>query len=92
VCHLTDNTSLYLELLRAILAGENPGSGKQGYYLAASGSTAWADIYDAVAASLVKQGVIDDATIREATIQDLNAMGAALRCPKEFVPFQLGGL
>ncbi len=40
VCHVRDNTNLYVELMREILAGGNPGYGKNGYYLAASGSVA----------------------------------------------------
>ncbi|TKX24272.1 NAD dependent epimerase-like protein 7 [Elsinoe australis] len=40
VCHVIDNANLYIELLRAILEGENPDHGKQGFYLASSGSVA----------------------------------------------------
>ena len=92
MCHVLDNTNLYLELLRQILSGQNPGSGKLGYYLAASGSVAWADIYAAVAAALAKRGIIADATVEPATEKALTEMGAALGCPKEIVPLQLGGL
>lgn len=89
---MRDNSTLYLELLRAILAGQNPGSGKHGYYLAASGSVAWLDLYEALAASLAKRGLVDDPTVEQASEEVLEKMGAALGYPKEFVPFSLGGL
>ncbi|KAF4928167.1 hypothetical protein CGCVW01_v002098 [Colletotrichum viniferum] len=60
VCHISDNTSLYIALARAILNGSNPDHGKLGYYLASSGSASWDDIYAAVAKALAKRGVIDD--------------------------------
>jgi hypothetical protein len=82
---------LYLELLRAILDGANPGYGKNGYYLASSGSVAWDDLYAAMAAALFKRGVVDDASVGTADELILEKMGAAMSCPKEFVPFQLGG-
>ena len=92
VCHVIDNTSLYLDLLRAILADSNPPSGKHGYYLAASGSIAWMDLYTAIARALARRGVVDDAIVKPATDEILGSMGTALGCPKELVPLQLGGL
>ena len=92
MCHVVDNTTLYLELMRHILEGKNPGSGKQGYYLAASGSVAWADLYAAVAAGMAKRGLVDDVKVERASEKVLEGMGAALGCPKELVALQLGGL
>lgn len=74
-----------------MLAGKNPGSGEHGYYLAASGSVAWLDLYAAFADALAKRGVIGDGTVEPATDKVLNDMGVALGCPKELVPMQLGG-
>lgn len=91
VCHILDNTTLYIELMRAILEGKNPGSGRQGYYLASSGSVVWEDLYDVVAAALAKRKLVDDETVKSANDETLSAMGAALGCPKELVPLQLGG-
>jgi len=91
VCHIIDNTKLYLELLRQILAGKNPGSGRQGYYLAASGSVAWLDLYSTFAAGLAKRGIVDDSRVEIATDKALSEMGVALGCPKEIVPLQVGG-
>ncbi|KAI0186159.1 hypothetical protein EV127DRAFT_439878 [Xylaria flabelliformis] len=91
VCHIRDNTNLYLELLRKILAGENPGSGKNGYYLAASGSAAWDDLYAAMASALAKRNVVDNDTVVSANEQNLEAMGKGLGCPGALVPVMLGG-
>ncbi|OAP57684.1 hypothetical protein AYL99_08422 [Fonsecaea erecta] len=97
VCHVRDNTTLYLALLRGILSGDGerrPGSGKHGYYLASSGHVAWEDLYAAMAKALAARGVVDHAyasTIEQATEDTLEAMGKALGCPKELVAMQVGG-
>ncbi|KAJ8106473.1 hypothetical protein ONZ43_g7053 [Nemania bipapillata] len=91
VCHIRDNTSLYIELMRKILSGENPGHGKKGYYLAASGSVAWDDLYAAMATALAKRGIINDETIVMANDENLEAMGKGLGCPAPFVEVMLGG-
>ncbi|GAB7357640.1 hypothetical protein MBLNU459_g0137t1 [Dothideomycetes sp. NU459] len=91
VCHVIDNSTLYLEIMRHILAGESIGHGKNGYYLASSGSVAWEDIYSAMAQSLANRKVITSAGVDEADDAVLQRMGDALGCPKELVPVQLGG-
>ncbi|KAK7957784.1 NAD(P)-binding protein [Apiospora saccharicola] len=95
VCHVLDNTTLYLDILRRILkgGGEGLGSGRNGYYLAASGSVAWDDLYAAMAAALAKRdgNVIDDTRIEMADRAALEKMGEAIGCPPEFVPVHLGG-
>ncbi|OIW28588.1 NAD(P)-binding protein [Coniochaeta ligniaria NRRL 30616] len=91
VCHVIDNTNLYLELLRKIVAGEDPDYGKSGYYLAASGSVAWDDIYSAMAEGLAKRKVVGDASVVRADAQALEKMGAALGVPAEIVAVQIGG-
>lgn len=91
VCHVLDNTGLYLALLREILSGKNPDSGKNGYYLASSGSVVWEELYAGIAAALAKRGLVADAKVEQATDETLEKMGAALGCPKELVPLQLGG-
>ena len=92
VCHVADNTTLYLAILRSILGGDNPGWGKQGYYLAASGSVAWEDIYSAMGKGLKKRGVVDDDGFLRADDAVLEKMARALDVPKkEFVPIMLGG-
>lgn len=91
MCHIIDNTSLFLELLRAILEGKSPSSGKHGYYLASSGNVAWVDLYSALGASLFKRKVIDDDTVTPASDQALGEMGAALGYSKEMVAWAMGG-
>ncbi|KAH8811015.1 hypothetical protein F5884DRAFT_842916 [Xylogone sp. PMI_703] len=92
VCHVIDNTTLYLQLLHSILAGNSLGYGKNGYYLAASGSIAWDDLYANIATSLVKRNVIEDSSVIPADASALEGMGKALGCPKEYVQIQIGGL
>ncbi|CAN8100997.1 unnamed protein product [Discula destructiva] len=91
VCHILDNTTLYLDILRKILNGEDPGHGKNGYFLASPGSVAWDDIYAAMAASLATRNIVGDSSVVLATPQILQALGEALQCPPEFVPVQIGG-
>lgn len=91
VCHILDNTTLYVEILRKILKGEDPGHGRNGYFLASPGSVTWDDIYTAIAASLARRNIIDDKQIVSANPQILLKMGEALQCPSEFVPVQIGG-
>ncbi|KAI1424525.1 hypothetical protein F5Y12DRAFT_448524 [Xylaria sp. FL1777] len=91
VCHVSDNTNLYLALLHKILAGENPGYGKNGYYLASSGSVAWDDLYAGMATALKKRNVIHDDTVVTADDQNLEAMAQGLECPKDLVSLRLGG-
>ena len=93
MCHIVDNTNLYLQLMWKILAGDDLESGKRGYYLAASGGVAWEDIYAAFATALASRGAVDDASVKRATDKELHKMGVALGCPNnlEFVSMQLGG-
>lgn len=95
VCHIQDNTSLYIALLRGILKGgkESPDYGRNGFYLAASGSVVWDNLYEAMAVGLAKRGVIEDSTVVRADQVALEKMGAALKgAPPEFVSVFVGGL
>ncbi|KAJ3525582.1 hypothetical protein NM208_g5251 [Fusarium decemcellulare] len=91
VCHVIDNTGLYIQILCSILENQNPGYGKQGYYLASPGSVAWDDIYSGFAKALATRGVVDDETVRDADDAALDGMAAALDCSRDFVNVQLGG-
>lgn len=88
---MIDNTNLYLEILRKILAGDNPDHGKDGFYLAASGSVAWDDLYAAMAKSLARRGVVADDSVALADDEALEKMAVGLSAPKDFVPWLLGG-
>ncbi|KAF2688880.1 NAD(P)-binding protein [Lentithecium fluviatile CBS 122367] len=92
VCHIEDNTSLYIEILRAILEGRDIGHGKEGYYLASPGSVAWDDIYATIGKAMKKRGAVDDESVGEADVEILQKMGEALGCPKELVGVMVGGL
>jgi hypothetical protein len=78
-------------LLRAILSGKEPGYGKNGYYLAATGSVAWDDIYASFAKALAKRDSVDEGEVKAADDGALQKMGDAFGCLKGFVPIQLGG-
>jgi hypothetical protein len=80
-----------VELLKSILRDEDLDHGKNGYYLAASGSVAWSDIYSAMAKALAKRGVIETADVNRADDAALEKMAQALECPKELVAVQIGG-
>jgi nucleoside-diphosphate-sugar epimerase len=92
VSHVLDNTSLYIELLRAMLEGRDIGHGKRGYYLASSGRVAWDDIYEAMAKALKARGVIDDENLKEADDEALEKMSEVLGWGKDFVRVHVGGL
>ena len=92
MCHVVDTVNLYIELLRSILAGANPDHGRQGYYLAASGSVAWDDIYDAMAEALAKRDEIKDGTVNLADDEALLNMATGLGVPKELVSLHLSGM
>jgi hypothetical protein len=64
---------------------------KNGYYLAASGSVMWDDLYASIAQALHRRGLIDDAQIHDADDAVLSKMAEALGCPQEFVHVSLGG-
>ncbi|ROW02372.1 hypothetical protein VSDG_02307 [Cytospora chrysosperma] len=91
VCHIIDNTNLYIQILRMILKGDDPGHGKNGYFLASSGSIAWYDLYAAVAAAMAERNVVTDDSVIPASKQILEQMGEALGCPPGVVTVQIGG-
>ncbi|KAI1268721.1 hypothetical protein F5Y18DRAFT_240760 [Xylariaceae sp. FL1019] len=91
VCHVSDNTALYLALMRSILAGERPSNGKNGYYLAASGSVAWDDLYAEMAKAMAKRGAVADEGVHTANDESLEAMGKVLGVPAPLVTIHIGG-
>ncbi|KAK7730350.1 hypothetical protein SLS53_009050 [Cytospora paraplurivora] len=92
VCHVIDNTTLYIRILHKILSGEDPGHGRNGYFLASPGSVAWDDLYTAMAAAMAKRNVISDDTVVSANEHILEQMAEALGCPPQFVSVFVGGL
>lgn len=91
MCHVEDNSTLYIEMLRRILANENLPSGKHGYYLASPGSVAWDDLYAAIGKALKRRNVLVDDKVRIADKETMELMAKGLGCPIESVPLQMGG-
>ena len=79
-----------MAMLRSILQGDGIDHGRQGYYLAASGSIAWDDLYAAVAAAMKRRGAIADESVLPADQTALETMAAALGSPVELVPSMVG--
>ena len=77
--------------MRNILSEKDIGHGRSGYYLAASGTVAWNDIYRAMAKGLAKRQIVNTESVEVADDVALQQMGDALGCPKEMVPLFLGG-
>jgi nucleoside-diphosphate-sugar epimerase len=93
VCHIDDNTALYVAILRAGLEGRDIGHGKNGYYLAASGDIKWVDFYAAVSMAMKNRGAVEEEGVFEnAGEETLGKMAEALGYPKELVRFAVGGL
>ncbi|KPM40556.1 hypothetical protein AK830_g5994 [Neonectria ditissima] len=91
VSHVDDTATLYIEILRKILAEEDIDYGSNGYYLASSGSVAWDDLYEAMAKSLAQRGIIEDSQVSFADNAALAKMAKGLGCPEDLVRVQLGG-
>ncbi|EEA22009.1 NAD dependent epimerase/dehydratase family protein [Talaromyces marneffei ATCC 18224] len=91
VCHIDDNTTLFLSILRDILSGQNLSHGKNGFYLASSGLVKWHDLYRVFSKRLLERGVIDDDTITPADDAALEEIATVLRRRKSFVPAEIGG-
>ncbi|KAK2778489.1 nad dependent epimerase dehydratase family protein [Colletotrichum kahawae] len=91
VCHISDNTALYLHILQSILNGEDIGYSKNGYYLAASGSVAWDDIYAAMARALKARGIIEHETVAPADNSTWAKMAQGLNTDPSLVEMRVGG-
>ncbi|PNP51077.1 hypothetical protein THARTR1_08305 [Trichoderma harzianum] len=92
VCHIRDNTDLYVRMLAAILSeNDNIGHGRQGYYLPSPGSVAWDDLYARMEVGLAKKGIVEDEQVKLADDAALEAMSHGLNCPKAYVRVQLAG-
>jgi hypothetical protein len=77
--------------MHRILLGEDIGHGRNGFFLASSGSISWDKIYSAMAEALAKRNAIDDQTVQNADDTVLKKMGEALEVPPHTVPVLLGG-
>ncbi|OJJ68893.1 hypothetical protein ASPBRDRAFT_658095 [Aspergillus brasiliensis CBS 101740] len=91
VCHVADTADLYLHILQKVLSGEEVGHGKNGFFLAASGSVPWNKVYAAMAKALAKRGLIEDEDVVQADDEVLAKMGEALGVAPDEVQVLLGG-
>ncbi|KAF4829480.1 hypothetical protein CGCTS75_v006752 [Colletotrichum tropicale] len=91
VCHVTDNATLYLQILRSILNGDSPGSGKNGYYLASAGSVVWDDLYAAMAKALLKRGIISTDEVVQADQKAVDIMAGGMGVYASLVEMGLAG-
>ncbi|KAL3431611.1 hypothetical protein BDV09DRAFT_206482 [Aspergillus tetrazonus] len=91
VCHVVDTARLYLQILAQILRGSDIGYGKKGFYLAASGSVYWNDIYQAFAEALAKREIVDSAEVKQADDIVLARIGELLGVSPSVVPVLIGG-
>ncbi|PNS18681.1 hypothetical protein CAC42_5220 [Sphaceloma murrayae] len=91
VCNVVDNANLYIELLRAILEGNNPDHGRDGFYLASSGLITWDDLYTAMANSLAERNVIKNNAVILADDEAKENIAKALGGTKETVEIRISG-
>ncbi|KAI2933118.1 hypothetical protein CBS147320_1637 [Aspergillus niger] len=91
VCHIADTANLYLHILRKILSAEEIGHGKNGFFLASSGSVTWNKVYGAMAKALAKRGLVEDGNVVQADEEVLAKMGEALGVAPDEVQVLLGG-
>lgn len=71
--------------------GNDIGHNKNGFFLAASSSVPWNDIYSAIAKALAKRGIVDDEKVEQADGPALEKMADAFQVAPSAVPVQLGG-
>lgn len=93
LCHVLDLCSLYTAILRRILQGNPPPSGKNGFYFAENGRFPWAALWKGIAARMLERNLfgVVDANPVQATSEDLVQMGGVLKQPPKFVPVSVAG-
>ncbi|KAJ7461015.1 NAD-P-binding protein [Mycena galericulata] len=98
LCHLQDLISLYMTLLKSIIAGNNPPFGKQGYYFAENGVFSWKGLYEGIASRLASLGYLKysetdgKTTLTKATEEDMQRASQVLEAPTPaFVPVLVAG-
>ncbi|KAJ7118723.1 hypothetical protein C8R44DRAFT_789091 [Mycena epipterygia] len=97
LCHLQDLVSLYMTLLKSITAGNNPPSGKHGYYFAENGVFSWKALYEGIASRLASLGYFKGPqtagkiALVKATEVDIQRAAEVLEVPPAFVPVSVAG-
>jgi len=83
-----------MTLLEAITAGNNPPSGKQGYYFAENGAFSWKALYEGIASRLASLGYFKTdgrITLAKATEEDIQRASQVLGVPPTLVAVQVAG-
>ncbi|GKT40224.1 uncharacterized protein ColSpa_00405 [Colletotrichum spaethianum] len=75
--------------MRSFLNGDNPGHGKRAYYLVASGSVAWDDVYAAVAKALHEGSIIKNDSVVPADETGLKTMAKGLGTDNSLITMRL---
>ncbi|KAJ7702275.1 NAD-P-binding protein [Mycena rosella] len=97
LCHLQDLVSLYMTLLKAITASENPPFGKKhGYYFAENGVFSWKALYEGIASRLGSLGYFKGQTAGEiplvkATEEHIQRASQVLGIPPAYVTVSVAG-
>ncbi|KAK0474214.1 NAD-P-binding protein [Armillaria novae-zelandiae] len=92
LCHLKDTTSLYMTLVNSILDGKDVPHGKKGgYYFGVNGEFSWKMLYEGIAASLAKRGLVDDAAVAKPSAENYDKVAQVLGGPKEMVDISVAG-
>ncbi|KAJ7491295.1 NAD-P-binding protein [Mycena latifolia] len=98
LCHLQDLISLYMTLLKSIIAGNNPPFGKKhGCYFAENGVFSWKALYEGIAARLTSLGYLKGPqtagkiSLTKATEEDIQRAAEVLGVPPAFVPVSVAG-
>lgn len=84
--------SLYLLILDNILSQNVIPHGKTGgYYFAVNGQVGWKALCEAIAAGMVKRGLVDSAVPRKPIQEDLEKMAAVYGSSVQSVLVAIGG-
>ncbi|KAG7441137.1 NAD-P-binding protein [Guyanagaster necrorhizus] len=92
MCHLKDITTLYMSLVNGILEGKDVPHGKKGgYYFAVNGEFSWKKLYEGIASSMSRRGLVDDVAVIQPSAQDYDKMAQVLGGPKAIVDISVAG-
>ncbi|KAK0458021.1 NAD-P-binding protein [Desarmillaria tabescens] len=92
LCHIKDVTTLYMALASAILEGKDVPHGKQGgYYFAVNNEFSWKKLYESIAASLAKRGLVDDTAVIKPSAEDYDRIAQVQGGPREVVDISIAG-
>ncbi len=81
-----------MALVNSILEGKDVPYGKKGgHYFGVNGEFSWKRLYEGIAVSLAKRGLVDDAAVAKPSAEDYDKMAQVLSGPKEIVDISVAG-